>query len=173
MVAQLGGIVRRGPAIMMLATLAFTAMIASVKHLRSELGAVEVVFFRAALSMPLAALHAVDAIVHHVRREPPGTVTLCPLGPLTNIATALQRAPDIAGRLAGVVLMGGAYFEVGNITPAAEYNIWCDPEAARLCFRSGLPIEMVGWELCRGTANLGDEDMARCHLLASPWATAV
>ncbi|MEM1427974.1 MAG: nucleoside hydrolase [Pseudomonadota bacterium] len=91
----------------------------------------------------LAASHAVDAIIHHVRREPPGTVTLCPLGPLTNIATALRRAPDIAERLGGIVLMGGAYFEVGNITPAAEFNIYVDPEAAAHVFACGAEITVL------------------------------
>ena len=94
-------------------------------------------------AMPLSEPHAVDAIVHHIRREPPGTVTLCPLGPLTNVATALTRAPDIAERLAGIVLMGGAYFEVGNITPAAEFNIYVDPEAADIVFKSGIDLTVL------------------------------
>ena len=94
-------------------------------------------------SMALAAPHAVDAIIHHVRREPPGSVTLCPLGPLTNVATALRRAPDIAERLGGIVLMGGAYFEVGNITPAAEFNIYVDPEAAAEVFGCGAEITVL------------------------------
>ncbi|NVL03351.1 nucleoside hydrolase, partial [Ruegeria pomeroyi] len=63
--------------------------------------------------MPLQEAHAVDFIIDTLRAEAPGTVTLCPLGPLTNIATALQKAPDIAGRIQEIVLMGGAYFEVG------------------------------------------------------------
>jgi len=94
-------------------------------------------------TLPAAETHAVDAIIDHLRREPPGTVTLCPLGPLTNIATALQRAPDIAERIAEIVLMGGAYFEVGNITPAAEFNIYVDPEAAEIVFRSGVDITVL------------------------------
>ncbi|MEE4118871.1 MAG: nucleoside hydrolase [Paracoccaceae bacterium] len=94
-------------------------------------------------SLPLASMGAVEAIVHHVRREPPGTVTLCPLGPLTNVATALRHAPDIAERLAGIVLMGGAYFEVGNITPAAEFNIFVDPEAAAEVFASGVDLTVL------------------------------
>ena len=82
--------------------------------------------------MPLRAGHAVDVIIEHLRAEPAGTVTLCVLGPLTNIATALQRAPDIAPRIKQIVLMGGAYFEVGNVTPAAEFNFYVDPEGAPL-----------------------------------------
>jgi len=93
--------------------------------------------------MALEEAHAVDFIVETLRREAPGTVTLCPLGPLTNIATAFRRAPDIAERVAGIVLMGGAYFEVGNVTPAAEFNIHVDPEAADIVFRSGAPITVV------------------------------
>jgi purine nucleosidase len=93
--------------------------------------------------MPLAEGHAVDFLIDTLRREPAGTVTLCPLGPLTNIGTALARAPDIADRIARIVLMGGAYFEVGNITPAAEFNIYVDPEAARAVFRSGVPITVL------------------------------
>jgi purine nucleosidase len=93
--------------------------------------------------MPLAEGHGVDFIVDTLRREPPGTVTLCPLGPLTNVGTALAKAPDIAERIARIVLMGGAYFEVGNITPAAEFNIYVDPEAARAVFRSGVPITVL------------------------------
>ncbi|SDX98485.1 nucleoside hydrolase [Citreimonas salinaria] len=93
--------------------------------------------------MPLQDAHAVDFIIDTLRAEPTGTVTLCPLGPLTNIATALRRAPDIAPRIAGIVLMGGAYFEVGNITPAAEFNIYVDPHAAAEVFACGAPITVL------------------------------
>ncbi|NDV00861.1 nucleoside hydrolase [Pseudoroseicyclus tamaricis] len=92
--------------------------------------------------MPLAEGHAVDAIIEAVRAAP-GEITLCPLGPLTNIGTALERAPDIAQKIAAIVLMGGAYFEVGNITPAAEFNIYVDPEAAAAVFASGIPITVL------------------------------
>jgi len=94
-------------------------------------------------TMKLAEGHAVDFIIETLRREPAGTVTLCPLGPLTNIATAFERAPDIVGRVQEIVLMGGAYFEVGNITPAAEFNIYVDPEAADIVFRSGAPLVVM------------------------------
>lgn len=93
--------------------------------------------------MPLAPGHAVDFLIETLRREPMGTVTLVPIGPLTNIATAFQRAPDIIPRVQEIVLMGGAYFEVGNITPAAEFNIHVDPEAAKLVFASGVPLTMM------------------------------
>lgn len=92
-------------------------------------------------TMPLQDQHAVDFIIETVRTTE--GVTLCPLGPLTNIATALQKAPDIAVRLREIVLMGGAYFEVGNITPSAEFNIYVDPEAADTVFKSGIPITVM------------------------------
>lgn len=93
--------------------------------------------------MPLEARHAMDFIIETLRREPAGTVTLCTLGPLTNIATALEKAPDIAGRVRELVMMGGGFFEGGNITPAAEFNIYVDPEAAAAVFKSGIPIVMM------------------------------
>lgn len=85
----------------------------------------------------------VDEIIRLIRAHPAGAITLCPLGPLTNIATALQRAPDIAPKIAEIVLMGGAYFEVGNVTPAAEFNIYVDPEAAKIVFGSGIPLVVM------------------------------
>ena len=94
-------------------------------------------------TMTLAPGHAVDFIIDTLRTEPAGTVTLCPLGPLTNIATAFEKAPDIASRVQEIVLMGGAYFEVGNITPAAEFNIYVDPEAAEIVIKSGCKITIM------------------------------
>lgn len=87
--------------------------------------------------------HAVDFMIDTLRREDSKSVTLCPLGPLTNIARALQKAPDIADRVQEIVLMGGAYFEVGNITPTAEFNIYVDPEAADNVFRAGIPVTVM------------------------------
>lgn len=92
---------------------------------------------------PLQDQHAVDFIIEALRGEDTKTITLCPLGPLTNIAVALQKAPEIADKIQEIVLMGGAYFEVGNITPAAEFNIYVDPEAAEIVFRSGVPITVL------------------------------
>jgi len=94
-------------------------------------------------TLPLAPAHGVDFIIETLRFEPPGSVTLCPIGPLTNIADAFLKAPDIVGRVQEIVLMGGAYFEVGNITPAAEFNIYVDPEAADIVFKSGAPIVVM------------------------------
>ena len=94
-------------------------------------------------TMPLQPQHGVDFIIDTLRAEPAGTVTLCPLGPLTNIATAFEKAPDIIARVQEIVLMGGAYFEVGNITPAAEFNIYVDPEAAKIVFASGVRLTVM------------------------------
>ena len=94
-------------------------------------------------TLALADGHAVDFIIETLRIHPPGTVTLCPLGPLTNIAAAFIKAPDIVEKVQEIVLMGGAYFEVGNITPAAEFNIYVDPEAADIVFKSGRPIVVM------------------------------
>ncbi len=98
-------------------------------------------------AMALQDGHAVDFIIDTLRAEPAGSVTLCALGPLTNIALALRKAPDIAGRVQEIVLMGGAYFEVGNITPAAEFNIYVDPEAADIVFKSGIPLTVMPLDL--------------------------
>jgi purine nucleosidase len=114
-------------------------------------------------STPAASGHAVVAMIAAIRENP--GLTLVTLGPLTNVALAIRQAPDIVGKIGRCVVMGGAACTVGNITPAAEYNIWCDPEAARMVFLSGMPIEMVGWELCRGPANLDAEDVSRCRAM--------
>jgi len=94
-------------------------------------------------TMALQDQHGVDFIIETVLREAPGSVTLCTLGPLTNIALALRKAPEIASRVRELVMMGGGFFEGGNITPAAEFNIYVDPEAADEVFRSGMPIVMM------------------------------
>ncbi len=94
-------------------------------------------------TMALQDQHGVEFIIDTLRAEAPGTVTLCPLGPLTNIGAAFRKSPDIIDRVQEIVLMGGAYFEVGNITPAAEFNIYVDPEAARDVLASGVKITMM------------------------------
>ena len=94
-------------------------------------------------TMPLQDQPGVAFVIDTLRQEPAGSVTLCALGPLTNIATAFRSAPDIVPRVREIVLMGGAYFEVGNITPAAEFNIYVDPEAAEIMFKSGVPVTVM------------------------------
>ncbi len=106
--------------------------------------------------------HAVDILIQTVRRHA-GEITLVTLGPLTNIAVALTLAPDIAPLVSRCVLMGGIGFGYGNIVPAAEYNIWVDPEAASIVFRAGLPITMVGWDISHKYARFSDEDAAALH----------
>ncbi|WP_035705318.1 nucleoside hydrolase [Niveispirillum irakense] len=93
-------------------------------------------------TMKLQEQHAVDFIIDTLRSHEAGTVTLCPVGPLTNIATALVRAPDIAPRIKQIVLMGGAQTEGGNSSPVAEFNIFVDPHAADIVMRCGAPIVM-------------------------------
>jgi purine nucleosidase len=91
----------------------------------------------------LAEGHAVDFLIGSLRSCPPASLTLCGLGPLTNLATALERAHDIKRGIAEIVLMGGAYFNGGNVTPSAEFNTFVDPHAADLVFRSGLPLTIL------------------------------
>ena len=93
--------------------------------------------------VPVTPGDGVDFIIDTLRREPAGTVTLVPIGPLTNIAAAFERAPDIIPRVQQIVLMGGAYFEVGNVTPTAEFNIYVDPEAAAAVLASGVDVVMM------------------------------
>jgi len=113
--------------------------------------------------------HAVEALIGAVRAAP-GQLTLVTLGPLTNIATAIRLAPDLVEKIPMTYVMGGAAATLGNITPAAEYNIWVDPEAARMVIPSGLPLLLVGWEHCRGAANLDDREMAELRAFGTPFA---
>ena len=102
--------------------------------------------------------HAVDAMIEAIEANP-GLVVVT-LGPLTNLALALTRKPSIAARVGRCVIMGGAPCCEGNVTPAAEYNIWVDPEAARIVMLSGLPVELVGWQTSRGEAVLNQADIS-------------
>ncbi|HKO18512.1 MAG TPA: nucleoside hydrolase [Acidobacteriaceae bacterium] len=114
------------------------------------------------------SIPAVDAIVQTVTQNP--GIEIITLGPLTNLALALTREPGIAANVSRCVVMGGAACTEGNVTPAAEFNIWVDPEAARIVFLSGLPIEMVGWELSRHDAVLSQQDVAEILALKTPLA---
>jgi purine nucleosidase len=94
-------------------------------------------------TMPLQAQHGVDFLIEILRSTEAGTISLCALGPLTNIAIALVKAPEITGKVRELVIMGGACFELGNVTPAAEFNIHVDPHAAAIVIDSGIPITMI------------------------------
>lgn len=111
---------------------------------------------------------APNAIVETIKSHP--GLVMVTLGPLTNVALALQKNPGIGAQVSRCVIMGGAPCCEGNVTPAAEYNIWCDPEAARIVVNSGLPIELVGWHLSRGEAVLGPSDIQRVLGLGTPFA---
>jgi purine nucleosidase len=111
---------------------------------------------------------APDAIIDTIGSHP--GLVMVTLGPLTNVALALQKKPGIATKVSRCVVMGGAPCCEGNVTPAAEYNIWCDPEAARMVMRSGLPIELVGWHLCRGEAVVNPSDIQRVLSFGTPVA---
>ena len=94
-------------------------------------------------------------IIRQIVRKFPAEVTLLTIGPLTNIATALNSDSELAGLIRGLVMMGGS-LSGGNITPAAEFNIYVDPEAARIVFQSGIPITMVGLDVTRKTSLTED-----------------
>jgi inosine-uridine nucleoside N-ribohydrolase len=112
--------------------------------------------------------HAVDAIIGTIEENP--GIVLVTLGPLTNVALALAKKPEIAAQVSRCVVMGGAPCCEGNVTPAAEYNIWVDPDAARMVVRSGLPIELVGWQLSRGDAVIREDDVAHILRFNNPLA---
>lgn len=126
------------------------------------------------IGLPLAGReptpgHAVSALIEAVNRRP-GEITLVTLGPLTNVATALLLDPSLARKLAGCVVMGGAADHYGNVTPVAEFNVWADPEAARLVFEGGMPLKMVGWDVARKYAVLKPEDSAALRAVGTPVA---
>ena len=104
------------------------------------------------------ALHAVEAIAATIEANP-GLVVVT-LGPLTNLALALARKPELAAKIGRCVIMAGAPCCEGNVTPAAEFNIWVDPEAARMVLLSGLSVELIGWQLSRGDAVVSQSDIA-------------
>jgi len=106
--------------------------------------------------------HAVTELIRRFKAEP-GEITLVTLGPLTNIATALRIEPELAKWVKHCYIMGGAACTIGNVTPAAEYNMWVDPEAATIVFHSGLPITMIGWELSTGDANLFADEVKEVY----------
>jgi purine nucleosidase len=108
-------------------------------------------------SLSAEKLHAVDAIISTIEANP--GLVIVTLAPLTNLALALAKKPSIAAKVGRCVVMGGAPCCEGNVTPAAEYNMWVDPEAARIVMLSGMLVELIGWQLSRGDAVLGEKDI--------------
>jgi purine nucleosidase len=113
-------------------------------------------------------MHAVDALIKTIQANP--GIEIVTLGPLTNVALALSREPKLAQSVKRCVVMGGTPCCEGNVTPAAEFNIWVDPEAARIVFHSGMRIEMVGWHLCRGEAAINPKEIDELLALKNPLA---
>ncbi len=111
---------------------------------------------------------AVDAMVRIIESNP--GIELITLGPLTNLALALHQSPNLAANVSRCVVMGGAPCCEGNVTPAAEYNFWVDPEAARVVLRSQLPIELVGWQLSRGAAVINAQQIENILALQTKFA---
>ena len=126
----------------------------------------------AAPSMALRPQHGVDFTVELLRAAPPGAITWCALGPLTNVAMALIKAPDIVAGVRELVLMGGASRALGNVTPAAEYNIHADPHAAEIVFASGMPITMIPLDATHQVRSTR-ERIERIAAIGSPAAAAV
>ncbi len=119
---------------------------------------------------PAESLHAVSALIDRFKAEP-GEIELVTLGPLTNLATALAMEPQLAAWIKHTWIMGGAANTVGNVTPAAEYNIWCDPEAAQCVIQSGLSMTLLGWELSCDEATLNRAEMQAIRALNNQRAT--
>lgn len=114
------------------------------------------------------AVHAVDAMIEIIQATP--GIEIVTLGPLTNLALSLGRCPSLAQSIRRCVVMGGAPCCEGNVTPAAEFNIWVDPEAARLVFLSGIPVELIGWQLSRFEAVLNEADIRKLGTLGTSFA---
>jgi purine nucleosidase len=113
--------------------------------------------------------HGVTALIETIDRLA-GDITLVTLGPLTNIAIALLQDPSIANKVENCVVMGGIGQGYGNVTPVAEFNIWVDPEAAKIVFESGMPLTMVGWDVSRTYAVFDPNEAARLRRLGTPLA---
>ena len=114
---------------------------------------------------PPEKAHAVEAIIETADANP--GLVIVTLGPLTNLAMALARKPSIAQNVDRCVVMGGAPCCEGNVTPAAEFNIWVDPDAARMVFLSGMKCELIGWQLSRFEAVINQQDIDQILALNS------
>ena len=145
-----------------------TPVTAELVHGESGLGTL----ILPAPTMPLRSRNGLDFTIELLRAAPAGSITWCALGPLTNVALALVEAPEIAGRVAELVLMGGASRALGNMTPAAEFNIHADPHAAEIVFDSGLPITMVPLDVTHQVRST-QERVERIAALGTQAAQAV
>ena len=99
-----------------------------------------------------------------------GALELVTLGPLTNVATALRKDPSIAAKISRCVIMGAVADHVGNVTPVAEFNMWCDPEAVDVVLRSGMRLEFVGWDRSRFDALISSELAQSIRSIGTPLA---
>ena len=122
-------------------------------------------------TMALQSAHAVDWLVDTLMAANDGDITLCPIGPLTNIAMAIVKEPRIAPKIREIVLMGGGFFDGGNITPAAEFNIYCDPHAAHVVFTSGVALTMMPLDVTH-QARTSRDRIAAVRALGTPVAGA-
>ncbi len=122
-------------------------------------------------TMPLQPGHAVDWLVDTLMAAGDGEITLCPIGPLTNIAMAIVKEPRILSRIREIVLMGGGFFAGGNITPAAEFNIYCDPHAAHVVFNSGVRLTMMPLDVTH-QARTSRERIAAVRAIGTPVGVA-
>lgn len=116
-----------------------------------------------------AAGHAVDVLIDTICSNP-GEITLITLGPLSNVAAALLKEPELARAVKQCVVMGGCYRLPGNVTPLAEFNIYVDPEAAQIVFDSGMPLMLVGWEECIVAGFVDETDQAKLLGIGTKYA---
>lgn len=112
---------------------------------------------------------AVDAMIRLIEKYP-NEITIVAIGPLTNVALALQRKPSIAKQVKEVYFMGGFYKFYGNVNPLATYNAWVDPEAARVVFQSGIPIRTVGFDVSVKSSVFTDEDYDKVEKLGTKYS---
>jgi len=117
--------------------------------------------------------HAVLELIDRINQAAAGEITLVCLGPLTNIAMAVLLDKSIAQKVNGCLIMGGVGLGRGNVTPVAEYNIWVDPEAAKIVFESGMPLKMVGWDISREYAVFDEAEAQKIRNVNTPLANFV
>ncbi|WP_019419977.1 nucleoside hydrolase [Paenibacillus sp. OSY-SE] len=125
-------------------------------------------FFEKAIQSPEKG-HAVDFLIDAVHNNP-GEIHLIAIAPLTNIAMAIKKDPTIVSKIPHLYIMGGTNNALGNITPSAEYNFYVDPEAAKIVLHSGIPITMVGWEMCTQYSIMDDSDHEEIEALGTKGA---